>query len=156
MKLEKLTTSELVSSYNEAAVTLKERTIKRFADRKTAVRRTTEIVNRLPKEAKKTARRPRGMRFVFKPEREIRECKSSARATTGDKRTLRQRAVGLLLQGATFSEVEDMVMKFDRDRGVPTKNLERRAYELIRLVHYYLGYGLRQEDTGKIFAYTKE
>lgn len=151
MNLETLSTGELVVQYNAAAAILGEAPVKRFADKAVAVRRTTTITLRLP--TKKT-RKPRGMRFVFKPESEIRVCKGTAKTKSEDKRTLRQRAVDMLLRGATFAQLETLVEAFDKDRGVERGNIERRSYELVRLVHYYLGYGLRQDEHGRIFAYT--
>jgi len=94
------------------------------------------------------------MRFVFKPESVIRETKGTIKSNSKDKRTLRARGVDLLTRekGATFKQVEAMVEKFDQDRGVPSKNVERRAYELVRLTHYYLGWGLKEENN-RIIAY---
>jgi len=100
-------------------------------------------------EEPKKPRKLRGMHFVFRPNETIRSCKGSIKSNSDDTRTLRQRAVDLLTTtGATFGGVSDMVVKFDQDRGKPTSDdtLERRTYELIRLCHYYLGYGLKMND----------
>lgn len=151
-----LTTSELAEEYNKAAEQLGESQVKRFSDKKAALRRTQAILDRLPKRKRK----PRGMRFVFKPDAEIRECKGTARTSTADKRTLRQRCVDLLHTetGATFKQVENMVATFDKERGrepSDAERLERRTYELIRIMHYYLGYGIRQSEDGRIAIYTE-
>lgn len=153
--LNTLTLSELVGQYNEAAERLGENKIKKFSDRKSAIRRTEAIVARLPKKRK---RKPRGMRFVFKPETEIRACTGSAKTSGSDKRTLRQRCVTLLIKesGATFKQVEALVEKFDRDRGREPQSVERRAYELVRIMHYYLGYGIRELEGKRIQIYTNE
>lgn len=95
------------------------------------------------KKAAATERKVRQKHFVFKPLDEIRVPKAD---------TLRGRAVALLKGGATLEEIEKLVKTFDKDRKKDQKNVERRAYELVRLIHYYLGYGLKQED-GLIFAY---
>ncbi len=153
MNLETLTTAELAAKYNDAAATLGEAAVKRFSDKKSAVRRTTAIVARLP-ETTEAKRRP--MRFVFRPEKVIRECKVTAKnMKSGSTKTLRQRALDKLLtkKGATFEEIKQVVLDFDKDRGVKPKNHERRAYELVRLIHYYLGYGLK-EHGDHIIAYT--
>ncbi len=154
--------------------------VKKFTDKKTALRRVAVTLSdyqamvdgeasdegeAAPTPAKATPAAPkvkkerklRGMRFVFKPEDTIRECKGSLKTNSGDSRTLRKRAVDTLTKGkgATFVEMQALVAAFDKERKTPTVNLERRTYELIRLMHYYLGYGLRQDAvTGKIIAYT--
>lgn len=148
MNLETLTTTELAAKYNEAAVTLGEKTIKRFSDKKAALRRTKEIIDRLPKEKK--TRKPRGMRFVF-PYHGDDNLRKIQRAES-----LRGRAAAALKKGATYQEIVELVNQFDKDRGSSPGNVERRAYELIRLLHYYVGYGMRQDDKGKIFIHTDE
>jgi hypothetical protein len=185
MDLETFKNSELVDQYNKASTYLGEKPITKFADRKTAIRRTREqlikfvksideklaadveagtttveaavqdVVKRLPTKTKtkvkkakvepteKKVRGPHQKHFVFKPLDEIRAPKDT---------TLRGRAVQLLKKGATLEQVQDLVREFDKDRKKTEKNVDRRAYELVRLVHYYLGYGLKQEN-GKIIAY---
>lgn len=102
-----------------------------------------------PREKKaKPNKKPHGMYFNFpvgKPEvqRGVRD---------GD--TLRGRCVELLLKGATFDKVERLVEQFDADKGRQSKHVTRRAYELVRIMHYYLGYGIRHDqETGEIKLY---
>ncbi len=156
MDLNVMTGSELAVEYNRAAGILGRDQVKRFGDKKSALRRTKDIVQ----AAKHIKRKPggkrklRGMRFVFPFDGadQIRKCRGSlANSKSNDTRTLRQRSVDLLRTGATFEKVEQLVTKFDADRGKKSKFVERRAYELIRLMHYYLGYGLRQDEKGRIF-----
>lgn len=156
MSLETLTTGQLADQYNVSAAILGRKTVKRFADKRSALRRTREIVQ----AAKHIKRKPggkrklRGMRFIFPFDGadQIRQCRGSlATSKSGDTRTLRQRCVDLLKKGATFDKVEQLVVDFDYDRGKKSEYVERRAYELVRLMHYYLGYGLRQDDKGRIF-----
>lgn len=161
-------TSEIIDRYNAAAEAMGEKSVKKFRDKRTALRRTNEILARVrardlvrsKAESKPTAapaprtRKKRGMRFVFRPETKIRECKGTARTNSKDKRSLRHRAVDLLLKGASFTEVVALVKQFDKECGKEPKFLDRRAYELVRIVHYYLGYGLRQDSSGRITAYT--
>lgn len=47
-------------------------------------------------------------------------------------------------EGATFVEIQTL-----------TKWEDRTAYEGVRLLHSYLGYGLRESATGQIFAFAK-
>lgn len=165
-RLEALTGPALVSLYNEVAPLVKANTVNRFSDHRTAARRTWGILvsyaekgveeapapkaePKAPREKKaKANKKPHGMYFNFpvgKPEvqRGVRD---------GD--TLRGRAVELLLKGATFDKVERLVEQFDADKGRQSKHVTRRAYELVRIMHYYLGYGIRHDqETGEIKLY---
>ena len=134
------------------------KSVKKFSDKRTAVKRVAaklveyndydETKEDHTKQVKKTRKR-RGMHFTFRPEDSIHTCKGSIRSKSKDTRTLRQRAIALLTgKGATFAEVQELVIKFDTDRGKQTNpdTLERRTYELIRLLHYYVGLGLKMEN----------
>ena len=164
MDLNTMTGGELAVEYNRAAAILGRDRVKRFGDKKSALRRTKNIMREAkssPKQAAKHIKRKpggkrklRGMRFVFPFDgaENIRECRGSlVSSKSGDERTLRQRCVDLLKKGSTFDKVETLVVDFDKDRGKKSEFVERRAYELVRLMHYYLGYGLRQDDKGRIF-----
>lgn len=59
--------------------------------------------------------------------------------------TLRHRVMELLSSGATYAQVIECVRTFDADRNVDEKNAERRAYEVIRLLHFYNGYGMSHD-----------
>lgn len=53
--------------------------------------------------------------------------------------------------GKTFKEVEAIVRDFDAARGKTSTTVERRAYELIRLINSANGYGIKHDPkTGKI------
>lgn len=145
------TLSELVLIYNSAANEIGEKTVKKFSDKKSAVRRAIAITERLTavleERAKevvpapaKPARRFRTKRFVFKPDADIRPVKGNG--------SLREQCIDLLKVGAKFEDVEGLVAKFDQDRGKETVNLERRAYELVRIMHYYFGFGIRHDVDG--------
>lgn len=141
--------SQLADKYNEAAKMLGVESIKRFRDKQTAVRCTAEILAKIERTIKPRAKR--GMRFVF-PFHGSEHLRSMR-----DLKTLRGRCVPLLKIGAAFSEIEALVEAFDQDRGRPSKNVERRAYELVRIMHYYLGYGIDHDPvTGVIKLHTRE
>lgn len=101
------------------------------------------------------ARRKRQMYFNFPVKDEIKPARVGS---------LRERVVKRLLAGGlTFEQVVEEVKAFDADRKREGKDLrgsdefpERRAYEIIRICHYYLGYGLRQSDSGVITAFEKK
>jgi DNA-binding MarR family transcriptional regulator len=95
-------------------------------------------------------RKTRIMRFKFKPMKEIKHLRNP--------NTLRGRCVELLSgDGATFEQVEDLVRAYDEEQGKAQKNITRRAYELVRIMHYYLGYGIHHDiDSGVIRIYETE
>ena len=102
-------------------------------------------------KAEKTAAMRRGMRFVF-PYHGDASLSSIQREDS-----LRGRAIAKLKgDGATYEDIVGVVKQFDADRGHGPGNVERRAYELIRLLHYYVGYGLRQDENGTIHLHTDE
>lgn len=149
--LTKLTTAELAKVYNEAARVLGAKPVKRFSDKTAALRRTQEIVAKLPKPTPgKQQRKKRGMRFAF-PFHGIANLRTIQRDES-----LRGRVRDLLKKGAFFTDVVKEVEAFDKDRGSTPGHVERRAYEVVRLLHYYVGYGLRQDEDGKIFIHTDE
>jgi len=174
--------SELLAVYNEAAKALGERLVNKFADKTTAVKRTQAIVERAnsiagfvewmksrkapeaaaPKAAPVAAKVPakkaakaapakkeRRISFTFKP-----LSKQKAPKGEGSLRTL---CLAKLLEGAKFDAVIRLVEKFDAGRGKGNaETIERRAYELVRIMHYQLGYGIsHDETTGLIQVYTK-
>lgn len=77
-------------------------------------------------------RKVRPMRFVFARSNERKNPKQGTR---------RHQLLELLLQGATFEEVQEKI-----------NWTRKQTYEAIRLIHYAHGYGLRQDETGRIFA----
>ena len=89
-----------------------------------------------PPKAKKSNGRKRS--FVFEARDDVQEPRSW--------NSLRGRVLKKMLNGGiAFDEVIDEVKRFDADRGVAEKFVERRAYEVVRLIHFYLGYGLDEE-----------
>lgn len=148
--------------------------VRKFSDRKTGAKRVIDKLVRYgelveaeeagddePEQAapKKKAkaekkddgeRKKRGMRFVFpfNGQEHLRTLRNTD--------TLRGKCVDLLKSGATFKQVEDLVVEFDKERGKPSEHVERRAYELVRLMHYYLGYGIEHDQaTGVIKLHTR-
>lgn len=107
-----------------------------------------------PKVGGTSARKKREMYFNFPIGKEIKVPRAGTlRAVVLEK---------LLAKGLTFDEVIEVVKKFDAERaakGVDMKgadqNPERRAYEIVRIINYYLGYGLKHTD-GVITAFDKK
>lgn len=62
--------------------------------------------------------------------------------------SLRAEARDLLLGGATLGRVEQLVGDWDVKQGKTPHRLEPRAYGLVRLLHTYVGYALREEIVG--------
>lgn len=160
--LSALSTSELLIRYNHAAGKLQLTPVKRFADHKTAVRRTTEILAKLggtetgqlsqeskpslpdPPPPLKLEARKRRPNFNF-------PCKISTRPPRSG--TLRGLVFDALEDGATPEKLGTIISQFDAARGVETNpdTLGDRVYGAIRLLHFYCGYGLRQDQAGKIW-----
>ena len=80
-------------------------------------------------------------RFNFEPLKQVKMPK---------KGTLRALAVDRLRQGATMQELEDLIIAFDWRNGKMPRNYSRRAYELVRVVHNRLGFGVREEEDGTV------
>lgn len=174
VNLETLKTPELIVKYNEAAATLGIQSVIRFSDHRAAVRRTGKLLAQVaagdktpsktktkkPKakakaKAKDTSsatppKKKRRMRFVFPYDGDDRL------RTIRQGPTLRAGCIKLLEKGATFDQVKELVVAFDKQRDKPVKSLERRAYEIVRIMHYYLGYGLDHDmETGIITLHTR-
>lgn len=155
-ELSKMTGSELVNIYNTIAPLYGKNTIVKFRDLGTAIERTLEVVKlyqsgeetKAPAPKEKKAKQPkatRRMRFVFVPGKEIKIMRN--------KNSLRVKALELLAKGAKFNDVVDLINDFDKDREQRTgkkgnKNtIQRRAYELVRKMHYDFGYGINHDMT---------
>ena len=155
--LSALPTSQLADLYNRVCELLEDgRTVNRFADKAVAVRRTwgqlisLKALNDTNKEEAKKATpkpkgerpkrqpKPRGMRFVFPLGDEIKPVREG---------TNRAKLVELLSrpEGASFEECQKATGWSKKD-----------CYEGIRLLHYYVGYGLRQDDEKRIYLVAKK
>jgi len=65
--------------------------------------------------------------------------------------SLRGDCVVLLTGGGTIKQVEGLVRKFDVKRNKKSDTVERRAYELIRIMNFQLGHGVKHNsETGVI------
>lgn len=157
-------TSSLVSTYNKIAEANGEKPVKKFADRATAEKRVWAMLQKYGKATKREPKAPgtrqaRAKRFNYvaigqpKPRRE----------STPEKPVLRDMILTKMLSetGITFNQAVDIVHKFDkkrRDLGLNIlsaraedgsgKTAETRAYEAIRLIHYYLNYSMKQDGEG--------
>lgn len=117
-----------------------------------------KVSKRMPKPAKAPKVGPMDnlpkvgnrMSFAFKPLSSPKPPKSTAT-------TLRSLCYARMLKGCTFPDVINLIKDFDAGRGKGNDNtIERRAYELVRLMHYALGFGIsHDESTGVIKLYTK-
>ncbi len=158
MTLQALKIRELVVKYNEAATTLGGTPIKKFKDHKTAVRRTTTILEELKKSMSKDRSAPRpkdggevkserlwtnflGMRQDLRP--------SSEQVALKSKRSIRAEAVAVLLKGATLKQLTDIFDRHDKSRGVEHRAPIHRAYEMVRILCYSYGYGTRSSADGE-------
>lgn len=141
---EKMTIAELAATYNELAEGAGKPPVKKFKDKATGIRRITELLNSGKKSKKTTTgeRKPRGMNFNFPPgpvQKPIRE---------GTDRAIIFKLMSRE-KGASFEEMLEATSwgnnpKWDDDRK------KRNVYEAIRLLHFYSGYGLEQDEKGNI------
>lgn len=174
-QLETASIKDLVDTYNGLMEQTGGKAVKKFKDKATAVARVIKVATEVaeaeqaeqaepvteeaPKaKAKKEKateeapkeRKKREKHFVFPFDAD-----RFADHGTPRKGSLRESAVKKLMRksGATLAEIEALVVEFDEARDKEPFNVERRAYELVRLVHYWMGYRLSQ-DGKRIMAHT--
>lgn len=150
-------TGELLKVFNKLAEKHDIKPVKKFADRKTAVRRTWDILQKFGATAKRGGksngeRKIRQMRFNYVASGPVKSYRPD---------TLRSRFIDPLNSGGiTFEQAMEVTKTFDRERPAATdkekrrraeKNVRTRTYEGLRLLHYYLNYSTKQdEQTGVI------
>jgi len=136
---------ELVELYNENAANLGEKPVKKFSDKKTAIRRTTEIIAR----RKGGAQEPAAPTSPEEPKAQ-RKSRADFNLEPGEQRTIRAPQEGkkpskryqvllMLERGTTIEEVMEAI-GWDR----------RTAYDGIRLINKYSGRALVQDENGVI------
>lgn len=165
--LAELTTSEvstkdLIQKHNVLAAVLDVPAVKRFENRTIALKRVERLTAELARWDAMRAEADRELalfdaaqaRAAVTPtvERKKRQkvfnyppCEVLKVLQPG---SLRARARDLLLGGATLARVEELVAAWDVDMGQEPYRLEPRAYGLVRLLHTWAGYALRQEVVG--------
>lgn len=163
-QLSTLSNTQLLTKYNAAAARLGRPTVKRFADSKTAIRRTREILTASPDPADVEAKAPEPKA----PRADLALTPPKSRRTKGFnfplRRTLKKLNKGTIReaifkrlaegrdQGVTEQDVREVIVEWKRAHGeVP--NMDRLAidaYEHIRNLHLYVGYGMEQGQDGRI------
>lgn len=158
-KLNQMSSGEMVEVFNELAPQVGLQPVKRFSDKAAATRRLASALNEFSRknpitvkskptndggEKEKTERNFRKKRFVFPVKDKI--------GIVSKPDSLRQRLIDRLKDGgATFEQMEDVTRQFDADRKVEPFNIERRTYEGMRLLHFYVGYGMRHDAPSEEF-----
>ncbi len=134
--------------YNEAAALLGKPLLNKFSSKKVARLRIQQIAKLVSEYQPTVPRRFDGRKeVVYKPAKVLKSYNYMSSGIIGeDKRTLRSRIVDVLLMGATYEEVVDTVISFDKDRGVPSKSLRTRTSDILKIVANELGYGMRVKD----------
>ena len=155
VQLSQKSTKELVVMYNSAAQKLGRKPVARFSDLKTALRRTREILEVAPAdtlELKPTkGRKTRGFNFPVKDVKPLRQ--GTLRAAIRDAME-ESSAEG---KGLTFEQIKKVVEKFDKKHDLEPYDVDIRAYEATRLLHFYCGYGMSQpEQDGPITLLSKK
>lgn len=159
--LDELTTSELAKEYNLAAIELGHDEVKRFSDRKAALRRTTGILDTLRTHktlpetgAKEKPKGERlwtnflGMRQDIKASKEQLPLKSE--------KSIRAEALDVLLVGATLGQLTAIFDKHDKRRSATHRKAAFRAYEMVRIFCYHYGYGTKSSADGKVITLVTE
>lgn len=150
-----LTLGQLKDRWNASAPLVGKPVVNKFADRATGLKRLealfTEIEKLAPKQVQDVnGRKKRQKVFSYPPLDVLKEIVPGS---------LRAQGRDLLLKGATLGQVEDLIREFDAARGKTANRVAERAYGLVRLLHTYIGYALREEGSGdekKIFLMTRE
>lgn len=138
---EALSISAIVDRHNKLAEMLQLKTVKRFENKSIAVQRLVRIEAEARARFSVTpAKKKRQKVFNYPPLEAIKALKPGS---------LRAEARDLLLGGATLAKVEELVASWDVRSGKKPHRLEPRAYGLVRLLHYYIGYALREEGVGE-------
>lgn len=157
-------TATLLETYNNIAKANGETVVKKFADRKTAIKRVWAMLQKYGKDAKRPAkasgeRRTRTKRFDYVAI----GAPKARRESTPDNPVLRDMMLQGMLrpEGLSFNQGVDVVHEFDairkrlgkkissaRNKDGTPKTANTRAYEAMRLVHYYLNYSLKQDGDG--------
>lgn len=167
--LDQLTGPQLVELHNLVRSNLGLSTTKRFADTKTAIKRTWSALEQYDqandeslgkgqvelseadkrqvkdeaesRQGEKKPRKLRGMRFVFPAGDEIKPVRPG---------THRAKLVELFSTkpGATFDEA--LAATWGAKKDMDPEVAKKTCYEGIRLLHYYVGYGMKQDADGRI------
>lgn len=146
--LKSMSLSELRDLYNRAGSVTRDdfREVNKFSDKESAVRRTWDVLiggkGEVAAVPPPRASAPRRSKFQFPAGKD---------QITPRIGTLRYAVyVRLLLGPCTFDQLVDEVVAHDKDLGVESKNADRRAYEVVRILHYQCGFGFSHGDDGLI------
>jgi hypothetical protein len=140
--LSTLTNQQIVATYNQAAESLGRPQVKKFRDKRTAIKRTEAILSELtPAPAKKKQSKPLDLPYRGHLHA-IRE------------NTINERFIIAMRNGATLDELAEIVTAYDRANGNPPQQTHSRARQIMRALHTYTGLGIRQD--GNVFYIIEE
>lgn len=154
-ELETLPLSKLAEIHNDLGEARGVVPVKKFSDKESAVRRVLKLVEAAPapKVAKKE-RKKRSMYFTFPIKDTIGEVRDPESLRYKLLQRLRREPAvdGELLPAAKFEDLVEVTKAWDKKNNAGNspqeiaarENVVRRAYEGTRLLHYYVGYGMRQ------------
>lgn len=166
--------STLVEYYNELAEGAEQKTIAKFKDRETAIKRIAALRETIKVEAKAKAKAEKDAAKLAKVAKPAKVKSDDPLAKPSGKRgavakfdyepgerqtaprpgTLRGRAFELLQVGTTAEDLEDLVVEFWKEKGMDLDAMKigkrLRALELVRLLRYQNGYGFKQDKDGNI------
>ena len=167
--LSTLETKDLLTIHNLSKENVGGKGTKRFSDRSSALKRTEKALaayveyfadegddmdttdkTPTPHTKPKKEGKKRGMRFVFPASDEIKSVKSGTMRATLLKKLRHPK-------GATFEELVEATWGQKRgEKGWSEEKIVKTTYEATRLIHYFTGYGMYQDEDGRIHAFTQE
>ena len=145
-QVEAMSGADLVKTYNLAALALGRPAVKRFSDSGTGRKRVKAILAELPQEEAKPRRRSSrinylGMRQDIAPQDEQKPIRDGA-SLRADLLELARRE-----EGINWDEFVEILKAGDQRTG-RTSDFNVRAYQLVRIMCYYLGYGTKSSADG--------
>jgi hypothetical protein len=149
--LESLTLGALADLYNSVADSIMKNNVNRFSTKEAGVRRVWDILleykqihNEKKKELLPSAINYLGMRA------ELPASADGDVVPLKSKTSIRAKCLEVLLEGATYNQLEDIFIEADSKRKTVGKDIQSRIYQMIRIFHYYYGYGTQSLENGTI------
>jgi hypothetical protein len=165
--IERTSLNDLANIYNDLAQTLGEKSVKKFSDRKSGVRRTLAFLARVDagpeaEEASKPITTPAPERKLQKSSINFLGMRQDIKASDEGQKELKRansgrgRALPLLLAGATYDELRKHFIDADKARGNTYRDPDIRMYEMVRIFCHVYGYGTQSSEDGSVVTLVTE
>ena len=143
-RLQKMTNPQLVAEFNTYAEAAGLPKTKRFGDKKSGRKRVLAAMAKagvIPPSVDDNHQK-RQILFRYPP-----NGVHNGAPAIPEEGTLRYRVQIALMAGETMEGIERIVEAFDVMRGVPSVNVKKRAYLVVRAQHFDYGWGLKEETS---------